>query len=220
MDYKTEFNNANAISFDVWGTLLTPNRIFGVKRNAYIADRFGIDIQLVSNVMSKTKDILNGIALQTGKAPSCDESYRLFLILLGEPITSTPGIRAKFETLFWEHPPILNADLVNTIRTLMTTTGKLYGLGSNTTFISGTNIIRFFEQNGLHFHFFVMSDMLRIAKPGYRFFERLVSEANTSKTIHIGNDPLFDICGAEDFGIPNILIDDPTDLNRVLMEMI
>ena len=207
---------AKVISFDVWGTLIEPNPDFKIARNAFIAERFNIDDSHVEHVHNKTKELINELAIMKGRAPSCNETYQLYLILLGASTVNLTEVRSKFEELFWKYPPILNKYLSRNIQKLQSM-GKMVGVASNSNFITGSIITKFLETGDININFSVFSDMTRYAKPNSVFFSTVHQHAHyMTPFVHIGNDPTFDIVQEHLGEIISIIVKNPSQLNEIL----
>ncbi len=218
------------ISIDIWGTLLTPNPDFTRARNKYMAERFTLTDDRVSDARMTTKKLVEQMGISTGKAPSCADVHKMQLILAGEDSSNAEEVMGVYEELFWQHPPLISPDTVDVIRDLMYENRAIVGIASNSNFITGTLVHAFLKECRIWPSFGIYSDLERYAKPSPAFFAKVyqaayrvandISKCDTAlrgdQIVHIGNDKVLDIGGAIHAGLRARLVSGPDELHAAL----
>lgn len=202
------------VSFDVWNTLLRPNKKFSAARNQMIADTLGVPVYVVSEQYTETKTQLDRFAKQFGLGCNTIQSWHMLIERMVQFSSDADVSKWKCDALvntmfnrtlelFREHPPLLDKGVVEAI-------GRLYGAGvtmniaSNSNFVPGTSMQPFLKATfGYNtFSFFVFSDQIGMAKPSFQFFQRVKAQINLPAVdvVHVGDDERYDN-GSELVGI-------------------
>lgn len=214
------------VSFDVWNTLLKPNPAFATARSAYFAKLLNLEIDEVRRIYTETKKIIEDQEHLSGFANQSHINYQILMERLTEH-TKFRGeailpIKHDIEQLFFEHPPIIVDAVSSTVQRLYDRDITM-SIGSNSNFISGTVMREFLtEQFGDAFSFMVFSDLINYAKPAAQFFDRIIDCASAChghscyNILHVGDSVKHDKMGAYRAGIPSMIIEGPTELDRVM----
>jgi putative hydrolase of the HAD superfamily len=208
------------ISFDLWLTLIKSDPRFKQGRNELLKQHFGIrlDDTVIAECVRKYDILFNTINEKTGRNIDSDEMWWMILHDLGVDLQQTSssaiaGFETKAEKLFFQYPPVLidekTADVLSMLRRHDITLSTL----SNTAFIRGRLLRKLLQELNIadHFHFQVYSDEVGYSKPHPGIFHSLYQEAGNirpvamDEIVHIGDNPVADVKGANDFGITGIL---------------
>lgn len=210
------------VSFDVWNTLITPNPAFAAARTKLLALALNMEPEHVKRCYTKVKAIADGNAEQHGEAFTTDEMYHLLYKSMG--LTVSPGlhreIRLTVETLFTAYPPSVGTG-VRELMSWLAERSITTSIGSNSNFISGS-VMRPFLENALSHRFMtaVFSDLIQAAKPASRFFDAVSFKINVfrndtierNEILHVGDNTVCDVHGAQDAGMHGLLIEAPNML--------
>lgn len=228
------------ISLDVWNTLITPNPEFANVRNATLADKFGVHVDVIKRIHQRTKIACeHELALKYGLAVSSIHIWKLFIRYLAEDqnypeinirnkhsCTVEVDLYNKVQELFEKYPPIVLPVTIEAVRKIFEA-GACLHIASNTNYICGYTMRSFLNKHfgQSTFRSYTYSDEVGIAKPSAAFFYHvLLNMTNTNydhfhAPIHIGDDSKYDT-GAASVGIRPIVIKDPTDTARTLHELL
>lgn len=210
------------VSFDLWNTLISPNKEFAAHRNEYLQSISGKDASDVARIHKEVKRDLDGMNERLGIGLNSDQVYRHLLDRLrvtGNGPTASE-VRDKFGALVEEFPPVVLPETVDMIKSLQDA-GITVAISSNTNFITGSMMMGpVIHKLGIHRTMCLFSDQIEIAKPSRSFFQAayLVARANNKNVqsldhmMHIGDNVICDGKGAADFGIQYLMIDNPQDL--------
>ena len=220
------------VSFDMWNTLITPNREYATQRAKYLAHTSGKSAPEARAIYTHVKRMADKMAEDFGTQFSVNQLYSILVRALG--ITKDVESRAyeiqkTLEYLFIEHPPELHPELPEllvTLRRKHLTTNVL----SNTNFIPGrilekviTHPLR--ASHGFWFDSEFYSDQEGIAKPCADFFGKITHRSAGSagypwahNVLHVGDNNACDYDGAKAAGMKAQLVTDPADTVRFLKE--
>ncbi|MDB9931338.1 HAD-IA family hydrolase [Flavobacteriales bacterium] len=160
------------------------------------------------------------------------EMYLMILYLLNENSIDYSKINIgqlfkEMENLVLSYPPlILNEKVIPILQTLKEK-NKTISLLSNTGFIEGKTIEKIL--NNLHlkkyFNFEIYSDQLNLSKPNKKLFNivynnisELYCESIKAKEImHIGDNPIADIQGAQNYGFSTFYVTDDNSFKELYL---
>ncbi len=219
-------------SFDLWLTLIQPNPYYKQKRNRLVIAYFNIDTtpELVDQVYSKYDRLFNTINEITGGNLDAYEMWLIFLDELGVDIrTVSPSVIEDFkqqtEQLFFENPPtLLDKNTLSVFKTLKDN-GCTLSLLCNTAFTESSILKKLLIQLGAsdYLDFLLFSDEMGYSKPNKKVFEHLFNQANALKPLlhkeilHLGDNPIADVKGANEFGIQSLWLPPNKGISDVLM---
>lgn len=199
------------ISFDVWNTLVKPNKKFSTARNQMIADLLDLPVDTVREQYTETKMHLDTLAYRYGLGCNSNQAWHQLIQRLsqfGNATTWNCEVRAKqmwdeTNILFWKNLPIVDVNVVDSVRKLRSVGIKM-NIASNSNFVPG-HAMQLFLQDTFGkqiFDFFIFSDEVGVAKPSFQFFERVkfCTGVLDNETLHVGDDELYDK-GSEAVGI-------------------
>lgn len=223
-------------SFDLWLTLIKSNPDFKKLRALYFHNQFNphkkplLEIeQIIRNVnvwANKTNEL-------TGKNIDSDELYSLVLsqICDGDFLFSQTDlieIINDINNLLFEHlPSIYSEDIVTTLSIIKSKENTSTSILSNTGFIPSSILNQVLDKLNLSqfFDFKLYSDEFNLSKPNTAFFTIMHNkvnqlrntEINKSQIIHVGDNPVADIKGAEVYGINSFLVhSNQVSINQLL----
>ena len=224
----------NAVTFDLWQTLILDNRELGQQRAQARLD--GAKATLLANGVDRDPDHIREAyrgcyrACRAVRSDNKDVSFRrqveIFIDLIDEglssrlPESAVDEIERSYADSFFEYPPRFHdstEDTLNTVRSM----GLSIGLISNTGMTPGYTFREFLRQHGLidYFDVLTFSDEVLLAKPSDEIFLMTVNSlgANLDSTIHVGDHVTNDVVGANRLGMKSIWIrgfyepEDPDD---------
>ncbi len=141
------------------------------------------------------------------------ETILLALKRMDYPVQNTneENLRVFFlemDSLFREFPPFLAHDALPELMGKMTDKFT-FSILSNTLYIQGESLHHFFEEKQMTslFRFELYSDEMNVSKPSHTAFLQLIEQAkdicevSTHEIIHLGDNPINDVEGANNAGI-------------------
>jgi putative hydrolase of the HAD superfamily len=212
-------------SFDLWLTLIKSNPVFKQERTKYFYSRFNFkhkSLEEVALIFRQVDLMVNAINEKTGKNIDADEMYVMVISIMNDYSTSFEDIDldslyCDMEELLLEHLPVLYD--VKTLEVLdqIKNAGKsTVNILSNTGFIKGVTLRKVLSQLKLDklLDFQLYSDENRLSKPNIKFFQLMLDAIDRTihpqiglhEIIHIGDNPVADIKGAQSVGIESLLI--------------
>ena len=151
-----------------------------------------------------------------------EEMYLMVLTLVNEDpayvqSVDTNKLYADMEGLVFSLPPLIYNDETIPVLRHLKEKGNTLSILSNTGFIKGSTLRVLLAELKIdsYFDFQLYSDEVGLSKPDINFFNLLISGARSvnqpdefslNNIIHIGDNPLTDIKGAEESGINSLLI--------------
>ena len=212
-------------SFDLWLTLIRSNPLFKQERTTYFHQHFNHQhktIEEVAFIFRQVDLMVNAVNEKTGKNIDADEMYFMVISLMNEGMLLLQDINwialeEEMESLLFKHLPLIYSN--ETVKTLQhirqngeTTTSIL----SNTGFISGKILRKVLKNLNLDsfFDFQLYSDEAGMSKPNPDFFKLMLNQIaairktdiNLNQIIHIGDNEIADVKGANAVGIKSLLI--------------
>lgn len=207
-------------SFDLWFTLIKSNPEFKKERANYFHDNFNFNNKSLLDIETIFRNVdlmCNSINEKTGENISAEEMYLMVLYQINENHKYIDDINLQelytaMEKIFFNYPPkIFNfqtIEVLHSIKQLKNTTNIL----SNTAFIKGCSLRQIINYLGLDLYidFQIYSDEVNLSKPNEKIYDLLIeniislnknTDIDLSEIIHIGDNPISDIKGAENKGI-------------------
>jgi putative hydrolase of the HAD superfamily len=206
-------------SFDLWMTLIRSNPSYKPERARLIQTRYNPEhktLEEVEAVFRKVDLLANTINEKTGGQLRAEELYLLVIGLLSEDAlrdADPDRLYAEMETVALANPPLLygpeTLPALHRLREMVPE--ATFGILSNTAFIKGRTLKKILPDLGLGdlFAFQCYSDEAGLSKPNPALFRLMLDalpEERRSRVVHIGDNPIADIAGAEAVGVASILI--------------
>lgn len=213
----------DAVTFDLWQTLLLEDRELGLKRaqlridGAYEALRdagWEFSTEHLWEAYRSCALACNATRAQ-GDDISFAEQIDIFIERIGPGLygelsrETVQRIGVAYDRAFWGYPPSLHPQAAATLGRLKEM-GYSLGLISNTGMTPGATFREYMEQLGIlgYFDALVFSDEVRLAKPSQKIFRLTLEalEASTGRAVHVGDDRTNDVAGAKLAGLKAIWI--------------
>lgn len=212
-------------SFDLWLTLIKSNPAFKAERARYFYANFnaaGKSMEEVSTIFRKVDLMVNAINERTGKNIDAEEMYLMVISIINDYSTAfqdidIDGLYDRMEVLLLENMPLVYcSDSMGVLRSLKDKDLSSTSLLSNTGFIKGRTLRKILNHLELDqlLDFQLYSDEVRMSKPNLKFFQLMLDTIDRNKhvelglheIIHVGDNPVADVKGAEAIGIKGLLI--------------
>jgi putative hydrolase of the HAD superfamily len=209
-------------SFDLWLTLIKSNPLFKKHRSQFFYEQFNyqdISLEEVEQVFRRVDLACNSINERTGKNIDADEMYLMVISLINNNQVNLhdidmDGLYRQMEMLLFTHLPVVYCNNTAGILSNLKAQGATTNILSNTGFIKGVTLRKVLQQIGLYsyFDFQLYSNEAGMSKPNPAFFERMIAQATSLSSIgradivHIGDNPVADVEGAQRVGISAKLI--------------
>ena len=222
------------VTLDLWQTLIldTPElgrqrsrlRLEGVRRLlAEAGHDFAFEsIQQAYRACWQTCDHVR----EAGGDVSFREQVEILLTKLRSSLPSTlrrgtmQAIAEHYARSIFPHPPLVAPGALETLRDLKTA-GYRTGLICNTGATPGSTQREFLAQVGIlqYLDTATFSDEVRASKPNPVIFRDALRKlgASPQETVHVGDHPRNDVCGAKELGLRAIMIGTP-DPAKVVVE--
>jgi len=195
------------ISFDVWSTLIRPNKEYSATRASVVAQGIGWtgDIETAAKALRAACSELDDQMDRTGKCYNFAPRIDLTCAKLSLP-TIQAGAMAEMERLVMEShrrfPPCLTEpDLLDTLASLCSWGYKLAVI-SNTGITSGETLRALLADVGILqlINYELYSDEVGYSKPSSEIFAALarMSGVAPERTLHVGDNRAADYQGASD----------------------
>ncbi|GGH70623.1 putative hydrolase of the HAD superfamily [Filimonas zeae] len=213
-------------SFDLWLTLIRSNPAFKAERAVYFHRHLNSmqkTLEEVKAIFRQVDLMCNAINEKTGNNIDAEEMYLMVISLLN-PVPGylqqidTAALYREMEQLVFNYMPgVYSADTLPALQTLCEQGGCTLNILSNTGFIKGSTLRQVLQHIQLdrYFNFQLYSDEWGMSKPNQAFFVQMIQKAGehqlqagiaAHEIIHIGDNPLADIQGAQAAGIHSLLI--------------
>ena len=226
----------NAVTFDLWQTLILDNRELGLQRaQARLDDarrilrQHGVDYE-----PDHIREAYRGCyrACRAVRNENRDVSFReqvnIFIDLIEAglsgrlPESAVAEVERTYAESFFDYPPRFHRATRDTLESVAAL-GLSIGLISNTGMTPGYTFRQFLDQHGLlrYFNVLTFSDEVLLAKPSDEIFLMTINSLGSSPaaTIHVGDHVANDVVGANRVGMKSIWIrgfyepEDPDDPN-------
>lgn len=221
------------ISFDVWGTLIAPNKAFSILRTQLISNFYGCTPQKAKESYTEIKSYSDKNAERYGTGYDTKSLYiKLDQLLSTKPsdLNDLEILRTSIDGLFNTHHPEIISETTHTLH-MLSKCGYTLSIGSNSNFISGTVMLPFLKAklvNIAKFKFSLFSDLTLIAKPNILFFNSIIDETqflykktnpqqsiSSKEILHVGDHEVCDAYGAVKAGMKSFLISSPKDITKI-----
>lgn len=212
-------------SFDLWMTLIKSNPAFKKARAKFFYDHLnplGKTLEEVNTVFRQIDTMCNAINEKTGGNITSEEMYLMVVHGLnahGNAFENIqlPWLYHEMEQLLLQSPPVVyDESTVPVLQQIKQRDGVTISLLSNTAFIKGSSLRKVLEMMGLaaYFDFQIYSDEVGASKPNKIIFDAMLRSIATVRNgnidvhtiVHVGDNLIADIYGANAAGIKGILI--------------
>lgn len=215
--------NFKHYSFDLWQTLIKSNPKFKKSRALHFYENYnfnGKSITEIEYIFRQTDLMCNKVTEITGKHIDYNELYLFVLYQINGNLDFISAISISklykdIENILLEYPPVFySADTPVVLEKLKTkNTDITFNILSNTAFIAGSTLIDIIRTLGIYdyFEFFIFSDEVGFSKPNIEIYKLLWGGITKSRkdldtlrladVVHIGDNYVADICGAQNYGI-------------------
>lgn len=211
-------------SFDLWLTLIKSNPAFKQERANYFHRHFNYKSKPLDEVIRIFRQVdlmCNLINEKTGKNIDADEMYLMVLSTMNDGEGSVWDIDieqlyADMEDLLFNNLPVIySSDTISVLGHIKQNKQSTTGILSNTGFIKGVTLRKVLYQIGIddYIDFQLYSDETGMSKPNPKFFNLMLeqlkayhNDINPAHVIHIGDNPIADIAGANAVGIRSLLV--------------
>lgn len=220
------------VSFDLWLTLIKSNPEFKPLRNRLFARVFGVQRQEeeVTKAFRHFDQLFNLINERAGGNVHYTEMLYVILDHLGVPVHQVAAdtmdrYYEEMEQLFYHYHPQLIEPGTAAILKRLTEEGCSINILSNTGFILGKTLRPLLQQLDIapYFNFQLYSDEMGNSKPSLKVYEQVWVESNRIKLLektqilHIGDNKVADVEGAEKFGFRSAIIDGDHALRNLFL---
>ena len=212
--------NIKHYSFDLWSTLIRSNPNFKKERCLFFHKHFNT----LGKSAEETKTIFRTVDLmanytneKTGKNIDAEEMYLMVIYLLNNSHVPFRDIDLRrlyqeMEDLILQYIPVVyDSHTKETLEAIKAMPDTTLNLLSNTGFIKGVTLRKILDRLKLskYFDFQLFSDELGISKPNPTIYQTLLENIHNLRNdnislkeiVHIGDNVVSDIEGAESFGI-------------------
>lgn len=212
-------------SFDLWLTLIKSNPMFKQERNRYFYEKYNPlqkSIEEVTLIFRNVDLMVNAINEKAGKNVDAEEMYLMAISMINDYSfnfneVDLEQLYGEMEELVFAHMPVLySGSCLDVLDTLKNKQQSSINILSNTGFIKGKTLRKVLAQLGIaeFMDFQLYSDEVRMSKPNRGFFELMLQQIDRNKhpefaltdVIHIGDNPVADVHGAQKVGINSMLI--------------
>lgn len=212
-------------SFDLWLTLIKSNPAFKTERARYFHANFNSakkSFEEVCVVFRQVDLMVNAINEKTGKNIDAEEMYLMVISIINNYSNDFNDVDVEvlyneMDILILKYlPEVYCNNSIDVLRRIKESGSSTISLLSNTGFIKGKTlrkVLNLLELDQL-LDFQLYSDEVRLSKPNQQFFQLMLdtidknkhTELNLQDIIHIGDNPLADVKGAESVGIRSLQI--------------
>lgn len=222
------------LSFDVWGTIVSVNPETKALRTNFLADHFRVDPEEAHSMYSSLKASFDDVENNRGfYCKETDECYKLLVRKFRGSKSDfvdqeAAYVRSVFEAIFRKTPPHIAIELIGGLRTLHARRQYTMSLGSNSNFIAGPLMRDYlYAMIGPDvFSFAIHSDEIGWAKPHYRFFDAIKTEAQSichvqpNRILHIGDNKECDLEGAQEADLQARIVKNPAETFGLVQELL
>ena len=213
-------------SFDLWLTLIKSNPVFKKERALFFHQHLNAtkkSLEEVEMVFRRVDLMSNAINQKTGGNLEAEEMYLMVIYELNSSNPTFENVDIKWllhemEQLFFQYiPTIYNTETFSTLNVLKEIPDVSMSILSNTAFIKGSTLRVVLKHLALDqfFNFQCYSDEVGMSKPNPQFFGLMIENIqavrpndniNLQEIIHIGDNFVADILGANNLKINSFLI--------------
>lgn len=225
------------ISLDFWNTIAVPSKQYASKRTWAICHAYGsLNTNTAEQKYRGTKKILDRAAELTGFGTTDWNCWQLLNTQFRKVLTDQElaTLVVECHDLFVKYPPTVPAELVDAIAKAKEQ-GITFNILSNTNFIAGNLLVKHVINANFPegtFDFMLFSDEHHMAKPKIDFFWQVYTRLNDllwkrkehavrgSAILHIGDNEITDVKGAESVNFNACLVKDPTETAQRILEIL
>lgn len=213
-------------SFDLWLTLIRSNPAFKKERANYFRTRFnpaGKPADEVEHIFRQVDLMTNIVNEKTGLHTDAGAMYLMVMYQLGNSAESMREVDmaelfSEMETLFFSYPPVIyNPETLTCLDRLSNNSDITLNILSNTGFVNGDTLRKLLVQLGIadYFSFQLYSNETGLSKPNPGLFQILCENIKAyrpdnpvlpGEIVHIGDNPVADVAGAEAAGLQAFLV--------------
>ncbi|ASE63991.1 HAD-IA family hydrolase [Chryseobacterium indologenes] len=214
MKTDIDIHNHCHFSFDLWLTLIKSHPEFKAKRVELFSSFFEVNKPMdeVAKTVKYYDDLCNTINEITG---GNIDTFEIYLMILGALEVDVKLLNKeklnefylKSEDLFLQYKPVVIFENIHDVFDNIKSHGKTINILSNTGFIKGTTMRKFLIHENLdqYIDFHIYSDEINCSKPNPLIFQEVKNQLKDQdlpleKILHIGDNPIADYKGAQDFG--------------------
>tara|TARA_B110001452_G_scaffold156989_1_gene130638 strand:- start:6205 stop:6909 length:705 start_codon:yes stop_codon:yes gene_type:complete len=222
-------------SFDLWLTIIKSNPHFKSKRVTFFHEHYNFSKHSekeIKSIFRKVDLMCNQVNESVGFNLDTKEMYLMVLYLLNENSIDYNKIDInklydEMENLVMSYPPVILSQKIVPILQILKEKNKTVSLLSNTGFIEGKTINKILKKLDLvkYFDFEIYSDQQNLSKPNKKLFEIVFRKTNriynnsikTKDIMHIGDNPIADIQGAQNCGMSTFLVSDDHSFEKLYL---
>jgi putative hydrolase of the HAD superfamily len=205
-------------SFDLWQTLIKSHPEYKRQRANYFYKHFNrknLSEETVFIIIRDIEKMVDSVNQITGLNMRCVEIVAMILVQLEYDINDLSiddmiAIVHMLQQNILDLPPVLYDNDTKGVLHYLHSEGATLSILSNTAFIVGSTLDKVLDilEIGKYFSFSIYSDQEGISKPCPRLFQLMIQTTGVTKDkiIHIGDNPIADIKGAESAGIASMQI--------------
>lgn len=212
-------------SFDLWLTLIRSNPDYKKERANFFYKHYNFKKKSsveVNHIFRQVDLMCNAINERTGKNIDAEEMYLMVICMVNE--NSIPlgeididAVCEHMERLLFNYLPFVYCDETSAVLNhLKQNENNSMSILSNTGFIKGVTLRKVLAELNLSdlFDFQLYSDETGFSKPNTALFQLMVNTAmeyrkgrlRLNEILHVGDNPVADLAGAEAAGISSLLI--------------
>ena len=207
------------VSFDLWLTIIRSNKNFKTARLAYISDFLKNEFteEKITTAFLRLSSLGDSYGEFFEKGFTAHQLYYLFFHqLFGKQTNLFLDDKNKLNTfvndigeIFVENCPLLISDEIHNTFDFLKRNNITCNIASNTSYANGKMLRQCMSKLRIldYFDFVLFSDEIEVFKPNPKFFKLIsrYSKKNKANILHVGDNPLTDIKGAQDFGFKTLL---------------
>ena len=213
-------------SFDLWMTLIKSNPAFKQERTKFFYATFNQrykTIEEIAAIFRRVDLMCNAINEKTGGSITSEEMYLMVISEMNDYSNAFENVNLaqlydEMEQLLFKHlPEVYCGNTAKVLDNIKQNEGVTVSLLSNTAFIKGRSLREVLKRIELesYFDFQLYSDETGFSKPNKQMFHLMLNNVaevrnmgaiSTKEIVHIGDNVLADIYGANATGIHGILI--------------
>jgi len=220
-------------SFDLWLTIIKSNPLFKSKRVTFFYEHYNFSNHSekeIKSIFRKVDLMCNQVNESVGFNLDTKEMYLMVLYLLNENSIDYSEIDInklydQMENLALSYPPVILNQKIVPILQILKEKNKTVSLLSNTGFIEGKTINKLLKKLDLkkYFDFEIYSDEQNLSKPNKELFEIVFKKTceiyniplKTKDIMHIGDNPIADIHGAQNYGMSTLQVSDEHSFEKL-----
>ena len=206
-------------------TLIRSNPNFKLERAKFFFSTFNFSKKTLEEVEKEFRRVdlmCNAINEKTGKNIDAEEMYLMVISAINDNdpeavvTVNIDALYLEMDVLLMRHLPVhYSSDTIKVLQSLKQSECSTISLLSNTGFIKGQTLRRVLHTLELDafLDFQLYSDEVGFSKPNPFFFQLMLDKVKKPGTnitlddiIHVGDNPVADVVGAQQMGIQSLLI--------------